>query len=83
MECQLRFRQQNQLVPSILVDRSACLRSCSCETSLPVHPRRSPCPSQAYVVADIRGKLKPETAWQASPHPTQAMRSHPRGILVR
>ena len=83
MECQLRFRQQNQLVPSIVVGRSACLRSCSCETSLPVHPRRSPCPSQAYVVADIRGKLKTETAWQASPHPTQAMRSHPRGILVR
>ena len=46
MECQLRFRQQNQLVPSIVVGRSACLRSCSCETSLPVHPRRSPCPSQ-------------------------------------
>ena len=28
-------------------------------------------------------KAKAETAWQANPHPTQAMRSHHRGILVR
>jgi hypothetical protein len=85
--CQPKFRQQNQLLPSIVVgsahscvvasDAASAKPVCFC-TPVPGSTR----PLPAYLRScRYRRKAKAETAWQTNPHPTQVMRSRHRGFM--